>query len=73
RISPAKLLMPIDVHMHRIGRMLNLTRRNQADLKTALEITEGFRKWMPDDPVKFDFALTRFGIRPDMNINDLAL
>ncbi|RPJ16472.1 MAG: DUF2400 family protein, partial [Desulfobacteraceae bacterium] len=28
-------------------------------------------KLAPDDPVKYDFALTRFGIRDDMSIDDL--
>lgn len=73
RIPAAKLLVPVDIHMHRIGRMLNLTSRSQADLKTAVEITEGFRKWAPDDPVRFDFALTRFGIRQDMDITNIFI
>lgn len=73
RIPAAKLLVPVDIHMHRIGRMLNLTSRSQADLKTAVEITQGFRKWAPDDPVRFDFALTRFGIRPDMDFKNIFI
>lgn len=71
RIPASKLLAPVDTHMHRIARMLNLTCRSQADLKTAVEITRGFCKWAPDDPVKFDFALTRFGIRSDMDIDSI--
>lgn len=71
RIAAAKLLVPVDTHMHRIGRMLGLTCRCQADLKTVLEITEGFRKWVPDDPVRFDFTLTRFGIRQDLDIENI--
>lgn len=62
-VSPSLLLVPVDTHMHRMGRILGLTRRRQADLKTALEITEGFRSISPEDPVKYDFALTRPGIR----------
>jgi len=71
RIPASKLLVPVDIHMHRIARMLNLTCRSQADIKTAMEITRGFCKWAPDDPVKFDFALTRFGIRSDMDIESI--
>ncbi len=37
-------------------------------MRNALEITTGFRQIIPDDPVKYDFVLTRFGIRDDMNI-----
>lgn len=61
-VPPAKLVIPLDTHMHRIGLHYGLTKRKQADLKTALEITEGFRAISPDDPVKYDFSLTRFGI-----------
>ncbi len=62
-ISPGKLIVPLDVHMFRISTALGLTRYRQAGLKTALQITDGFRRWAPDDPVRYDFALTRFGIR----------
>lgn len=58
-VSPRLLLMPVDVHVHRIGRLLRYTRRRNADLRTAREITRGFRRIAPDDPVRFDFALTR--------------
>jgi uncharacterized protein (TIGR02757 family) len=62
-ISPAKLIVPLDVHMFRIATQIGLTCRRQTDMTTALAITEGFRRWVPDDPVRYDFALTRFGIR----------
>lgn len=62
-IDPESLIVPLDTHMHRIGLHLGFTRRKQADLKAAIEITDGFRRFSPDDPVKYDFALTRPGIR----------
>ncbi len=62
-VCPSKLIVPLDTHMHRIARQLGLTRRNQADLRAACEITEGFRSVAPMDPVRYDFALTRLGIR----------
>ena len=62
----SKLIIPLDVHMFRIARRLELTRRNQANMKTALEITAGFRSLVPDDPVRYDFVLTRLGIRNDV-------
>lgn len=62
-IPRSRLIVPLDTHMHRIGLALGLTRRRAADLRTALEITEGFRRIRPDDPVRYDFALTRLGIR----------
>ena len=65
-ISPARLIVPLDTHMHRICRELGLTKRRQADMKTALEITRSFKTIMPEDPVRYDFVLTRLGIRPDI-------
>ena len=62
-ISPAKLIVPLDVHMFRIAREIGLTNRRQANMATALRVTQGFCQWSPDDPVRYDFALTRFGIR----------
>jgi uncharacterized protein (TIGR02757 family) len=64
-LPAAKLVVPLDTHLFRIGRVLGLTARRQPDLKTALEITRGFAGIAPRDPVRYDFALTRLGIRPE--------
>jgi uncharacterized protein (TIGR02757 family) len=64
-VSPSRLVVPLDVHMHRIGRTLGLTSSRYANLRTAIEITRAFRQMAPDDPVRYDFALTRLGIRTD--------
>jgi uncharacterized protein (TIGR02757 family) len=61
-IPLSKLVIPLDVHMHRIALKYNLTERRQADINTAIEITNAFKKFCPEDPVKYDFALTRLGI-----------
>ena len=71
RISPARLVVPLDRHMHTAGTILGFTRRRNADLKTALEITQGFRALNPRDPVKYDFCLTRLGIRREMSMETL--
>lgn len=71
RISSARLIIPLDTHMHRLALRFRLTQRKSADIFTALEITNSFRKHAPDDPVKYDFCLTRFGIREDMDYTDL--
>jgi uncharacterized protein (TIGR02757 family) len=71
-VSPARLVVPLDTHMHRISRALGLTRRAQADGRTALEVTQAFREIRPRDPVRYDFALTRLGIRKDCVDNPLA-
>jgi len=63
----SKLIVPVDTHMHRIGIRLGFTNRKQADMKTAMEITEGFKKIAPLDPIRYDFSMTRFGIRGDLD------
>lgn len=62
-IPTSHLIVPVDTHMYKVGRALRLTRRKQANLRAALDITAGFRAITPDDPVRYDFALTRPGIR----------
>jgi uncharacterized protein (TIGR02757 family) len=61
-VSPAQLIVPLDTHMHRLGLKWGFTRRRQGSMKTALEITDGFRAASPGDPVRYDFILTRLGI-----------
>ena len=70
-VPVSKLIIPLDTHMHKISLKLGFTAKQQANMNTALEITTGFRQIIPDDPVKYDFVLTRFGIRDDMNIDNL--
>jgi uncharacterized protein (TIGR02757 family) len=61
-LRPRDLVVPLDTHMTRLCRWMGLTERLRADWRTAEEITAAFRKVCPDDPVKYDFALTRIGI-----------
>jgi len=62
RVSPARLVIPLDTHIHRMARHLGLTRRKTAGWKTAEEITAALRRIDPADPVKYDFALCHFGM-----------
>ncbi len=71
KISPSKLIIPLDTHMHQISRLFGYTKRKSADLKTAIEITEQFEVLSPADPVKYDFALTRFGIRDELSYKNI--
>ena len=71
-IPLSMLIIPIHTHMHRISLALNLTKRKQANMNTALVITSEFKKIVPEDPVKYDFALTRLGIRSDIDIHDFV-
>jgi uncharacterized protein (TIGR02757 family) len=66
-VPASKLIVPLDTHMHRLSLLLGLTDRKQANGRTSLEVTSAFRSFSPDDPVKYDFALTRLGIRDDLS------
>ncbi|MBN2136472.1 MAG: TIGR02757 family protein [Sedimentisphaerales bacterium] len=61
-VDKGKLVVPVDVHMGRLCRILRLYSRETASLAAALEITASFRRINPQDPVKYDFALSRIGI-----------
>ncbi|EFQ22918.1 conserved hypothetical protein [Aminomonas paucivorans DSM 12260] len=61
-IPRSALVVPLDAHMFRFGREWGLIRRASPDLKSALELTEALAAVDPQDPVRFDFSLTRRGI-----------
>ena len=67
-VPASKLIVPLDIHMHRICLFLKLTKRKQADLRTAVDITHAFRRIAPEDPVRYDFVITRLGIRKDTDL-----
>ena len=66
-VGPERLIVPLDTHMHRIALALGMTTRKTPDIRTALEVTAAFRRISPADPVRYDFALTRLGIRDEMD------
>jgi len=61
-VDPAKLVMPVDTHVHRIATFLGLNDRKSADWKTARALTNQLAKFDSADPVRYDFALCRLGI-----------
>ena len=62
RISPSRLVLPLDTHLLRVVRALGWTKRRSAGWPMALEATARLRALDPADPVRFDFALSRLGI-----------
>lgn len=61
-IDQARLIVPVDVHMGRLCKILGLYDQKTVSLSAAAEITESFAEIEPADPVKYDFALSRIGI-----------
>jgi uncharacterized protein (TIGR02757 family) len=61
-VDPAKLVMPLDTHVHRIATFLGLSERKSGDWKAARALTDNLARFDAADPVRYDFALCRLGI-----------
>jgi uncharacterized protein (TIGR02757 family) len=62
RVPAAKLIVPLDTHVIRVGRCLRLTELTSPGWRMARDITTSLRTLDPDDPVKYDFALCHLGM-----------
>ncbi len=62
-IPVSKLIIPVDTHVASICARLKLTTRKNVSWKMAEEITENLKKFDPNDPVKYDFAICHIGMR----------
>jgi uncharacterized protein (TIGR02757 family) len=61
-LDPALLLVPVDVHIHKLAKNLGLTRRRAPSWRTTEEITAALARLDPRDPTKYDFALCHMGM-----------
>lgn len=61
RISPAELIIPLDVHVGRVSRIIWNDLPKTDRLSTALKITNHLSELCPEDPCKYDFALFGYG------------
>lgn len=61
-ITPAQLFIPLDVHVGRVSRGFGLLSRKQDDRRAVEELTATLRRFRPDDPVLYDYALFGLGI-----------
>ena len=62
RLSPARLIVPLDTHVIRVGQCLRMTRYTSPGWKMAAEITASLRRLEPADPVRYDFSLCHVGM-----------
>lgn len=69
-IPPAKLIIPLDTYIARMGRRLGMTSRKNPDWKMAVEITDNLRRFDPGDPVKYDFVLCHTGMKYQCPVED---
>ena len=69
RVPAAKLIVPLDTHVIRVGRCLRLTRYASPGWKMAADITASLRELDPLDPVKYDFSLCHLGMADECGFN----
>lgn len=70
-IDKSKLIIPLDTHMMNISHILGFTKSSTNSMVNALKITKEFCDINPNDPVKWDFSLSRLGIHPDLSYDEL--
>ena len=62
RVSPARLIVPLDTHVIRVGRCLRLTAYTSPGWRMARDITASLRRLDPHDPVRYDFSICHLGM-----------
>ena len=61
-IDSSQLMIPLDVHVHRVAINLGLITSTKANWQTVEELTAVLRQLNPSDPTIFDYALFGFGV-----------
>ncbi len=61
RVDKKDLLAPLDTHTHKMALKLGLIDRKSYDFKSCLALTQTFKSFDKNDPIKYDFALYRLG------------
>jgi uncharacterized protein (TIGR02757 family) len=62
RVSPSKLVVPLDTHVIRVGRCLRLTRYTSPGWAMARDITASLKQIDSADPIRYDFSLCHLGM-----------
>lgn len=61
-IPKSKLFVPLDVHVGNTARSLGLITRKANDRKTVGQLMERLRRFRPEDPCLYDYALFGIGV-----------
>lgn len=61
-IKTEQLLLPMDTHVSRICYYLGLSENSQSTFRNSVSVTENLKRLNGNDPVKYDFAISRLGI-----------
>jgi uncharacterized protein (TIGR02757 family) len=62
RVSPSKLVVPLDTHVIRVGRCLQLTSYTSPGWAMARDITASLQQIDPADPIRYDFSICHLGM-----------
>ncbi len=62
-VKPSQLFIPLDVHVGDVSRELGLLTRKADDRRSVVELTERLRRFNPQDPCIYDFALFGIGMK----------
>lgn len=69
RVPASMLVVPLDTHVIRVGRCLQLTRYTSPGWRMAQDITASLRALDPADPVRYDFAICHLGMMNGCGFN----
>ncbi|MBX3191644.1 MAG: TIGR02757 family protein [Labilithrix sp.] len=61
-VPASRLVVPVDVHIHKLARNLGLTRRRDLSWTTSVEITRSLARFDAADPIRYDFSLCHMGM-----------
>lgn len=61
-VPKAELLIPLDTHVAKISRKLDLLKRSDNGYESVIELTNNLKQLDPIDPIKYDFALFGYGV-----------
>lgn len=61
-LKPARLYIPLDVHVGNVSRQLGLLDRKANDRKSVMMLTAALASMRPHDPVYYDYALFGIGV-----------
>ena len=61
-LRPSQLYIPLDVHVNRTATQLGLLDRRTPDRRAVEQLTDRLRRFRPDDPTIYDYALFGLGI-----------
>jgi uncharacterized protein (TIGR02757 family) len=71
-VARSRLVIPLDVHVVRVGRCIGLTGYSSPGWRMAADITASLRELDPEDPVRYDFALCHLGMLNACGFNQPA-